>query len=389
MSDTYSAVSIRGPDVSEFQEGIDWRELASRVHFAFIRLTDGTLLDTLGTHNWSASKGLLPRGAYGAFYPQFDPLLQAHTLVAAWGSSPGELAPVLDVESPAPRNSLKQPIPWGQIWVDNLRACLIELERLAGRTPIVYTGNWFWPNWIGLTPWSAQYPLWLSEFVPHADLVVPKPWSSCLFWQYGQGKGADYGAVSKVIDLNAFNGDEAAWAALITKDGAQPMTNKIRVSDGTQTIDFNPSITTTIVDVTPPPPGPTLDVWTESYYLGTAWAGAVVFKATSPGPALEHNWGSGSPNPAVPVDNFSAIFECDHVFTAGTYQVKVRSDDGFEYSVDGVVPAGVSGLIVQSAGSKEYVGQFTVTDGSHHLKVRYNEFAGAAEIHVSAPTFLS
>lgn len=133
-------------------------------------------------------------------------------------------------------------------------------------------------------------------------------------------------------------------------------------------------------------PTPPADLWTESYYLGTAWAGAVVYKATSPGPALEHNWGAGSPNVAVPVDNFSAIFECDHVFAAGTYQVKVRSDDGFEYSVDGVVPAGLSGLIVQSAGSKEYVGQFTVTAGVHHLKVKYTEFAGDAEIHVSAPT---
>lgn len=140
----------------------------------------------------------------------------------------------------------------------------------------------------------------------------------------------------------------------------------------------------TIVPAVAPPPA--ADVWQANYYRGLDPTGTVLFSTTYPGPALELNWQAGSPNPAVPVDGFSAIFVCTHVFNAGTWQWKVRSDDGFELSVDDVVVPGLSGWIQQSAASKEYAGQVTLTAGTHTIKVRYFENGGLAELHISAPT---
>jgi GH25 family lysozyme M1 (1,4-beta-N-acetylmuramidase) len=186
-----------GVDVSQYQGSINWRTLAAQAQFAWIRASDGTLPDTRIDANWSASRGLLPRGPYLAFYPQINPLLQARALFARLGDDYGELPPAVDVESP------KQ--AWSATWRESLQTCLAEVERIAGRKPVVYTGAWYMP-YVGNAPWLSEYLLWLGEYVPAASLVIPKPWATYTIWQHSSsGDGQRYGAASTYIDLDVLS----------------------------------------------------------------------------------------------------------------------------------------------------------------------------------------
>ena len=46
------------------------------------------------------------------------------------------------------------------------------------------------------------------------------------------------------------------------------------------------------------------NTWTGFYYNNTDWAGVPVFTQSTP--LVSFNWGTGSPSPAVQVDNFTA-----------------------------------------------------------------------------------
>lgn len=68
--------------------------------------------------------------------------------------------------------------------------------------------------------------------------------------------------------------------------------------------------------------------WTAQYYNNPTLSGAPVYTETLPN-GINFNWGLNSPNPAVPVDNFSARFSSTQNFVSpGTYQFVVTSDDG-------------------------------------------------------------
>lgn len=377
-----------GGDVSKYQLKIDWGQYASLTDFCYIRssycVDSGALtVDQMWNVNWpgSSHRGM-KRGAYHFFHPARRGDDQANFFVDTVGPDLGDLPLAIDVEAPATN--------WPLLWVYNLKDCLRVVEDRVGRKPLIYTGNWYWDRYVGGvfpdTRWAAAYDLWLAEYVDESQIGLPTPWrqSGWTFWQYtSSGDAPKYGCGGSGLDLDQFEGTAAKWQSLIGDD--KVMSNKYKFLDAAgQPTGITVDTPGTIVLDNPPPPL-TLDVWTEKYYLGTAWAGNVIFQAMSPGPAMDHSWGSGSPNSLVPNDNFSATFDLDHDFAAGTYEVRVRSDDGFEYGVDGVVPPGLSGLIVQSWGSKEYVGTFTVTAGIHHVHIKYTEYAGEAHITVSAP----
>src|SRR5512137_734359 len=67
------------------------------------------------------------------------------------------------------------------------------------------------------------------------------------------------------------------------------------------------------------------NTWTINYYNNTDWAGSPVMTQYSP--FISFNWGTGSPGPAVPADNFTARMTTDAFFYAGTYQFSAVADD--------------------------------------------------------------
>ncbi|MFN8379109.1 MAG: SH3 domain-containing protein [Anaerolineae bacterium] len=74
--------------------------------------------------------------------------------------------------------------------------------------------------------------------------------------------------------------------------------------------------------------------WTAQYYNNATLSGSPIYTETLPN-GINFNWGTGSPNPAVPVDNFSARFTSTQNFTVpGTYQFVATSDDGIRVYIN-------------------------------------------------------
>ena len=87
-----------------------------------------------------------------------------------------------------------------------------------------------------------------------------------------------------------------------------------------------------------PTPTPTPQVfsqWKASYYANRDLTGQVVTVADVP--AVNFDWGLGSPNPQLPVDDFSARFERTLGFSPGNYRLFFRMDDGVRLWIDGQV----------------------------------------------------
>jgi lysozyme len=190
--------TVRGIDVSYFQESISWKMVRkSGVQFAFIRVSDGTTVaDPKFALNWTGARrvGVL-RGAYQYFRPEESPIAQADLLIAALRRDPGELPPALDVETDGGK-SPAQLAARVAAWIERVRTQL-RVE------PIVYTGPEFWRERTGGADLSSQ-ALWIAHYTASCP-TVPQPWTRWTFWQH-----TDRGNVPGIegaVDLNVFAGD--------------------------------------------------------------------------------------------------------------------------------------------------------------------------------------
>jgi lysozyme len=97
--------------------------------------------------------------------------------------------------------------------------CLDRMEAYQGRAPMIYTGFYVWRDDVKNSSKVAftRYPLWIAGYgVSHPE--IPKPWVDYTLWQYtNKGKGLEYGVESLDIDLDKYNGDEAAFAKFISR----------------------------------------------------------------------------------------------------------------------------------------------------------------------------
>jgi hypothetical protein len=105
--------------------------------------------------------------------------------------------------------------------------------------------------------------------------------------------------------------------------------------------------------------------------------GNAVYIADSPN--VNFNWGNGSPDPRVPVDNFSARFERTMDFTYGTYEFALTMDDGARLYID-------DALIINAwntASTRTRTAQLAL-GGSRRMRIEYFENTGNAEVHFTA-----
>ncbi|NPA06136.1 MAG: SH3 domain-containing protein [Chloroflexi bacterium] len=218
---------VLGIDVSKWQGEMNWVQAArAGAWFAFIKATQGTrVVDPMFQRNWNQSRGLVLRGAYHFYEPDQDPQAQAehfvHTLPA---DDRGELPLVLDLER-------------GHVTWHDVARFMQRVQELDGREPILYTS----PGYVApMGPPPKPWPLWIAHY--HVDQpALPPGWSKWTFWQYSAtGPGPQYGAQSKHIDLNVFNGSledliqfaglewgKAAWwrCGRLERLGATPATS--------------------------------------------------------------------------------------------------------------------------------------------------------------------
>ena len=206
------AYPVHGVDVSRWQGDIDWAKLRTQgANFAYIKATDGgDHLDPMFKVNWrGAHEAGLKRGAYHFFYWCRSAADQAEWFIRNVPKVDGALPPVIDVEWNHLSNCKKRPSR--EVVLEKMRVFMDRLERHYGQRPIIYTAPDFYrDNLQGAFP---DHPFWLRAVAAHPQKVYPgRNW---VFWQYS-GSGLSHGVTGR-IDLNVFNGDEAAWRRWLGK----------------------------------------------------------------------------------------------------------------------------------------------------------------------------
>ncbi len=202
--------NIHGIDVSRYQQVIGWGQLKKmyvgnvRIGFAFIKATEGeTLIDPYFKRNWKeAGNQKVTKGVYHFFSPTKDAVKQAKFFIKNVKLNPGDLPPVLDIETTGnqPANFLRA----------KAKAWLNEVEAHYGVKPIIYTNTDFYKKYLGEE--FDGYPLWVAHYYEKRKPRVERSW---IFWQHNDRGNVD-GIASKV-DFNVFNGDSTAFEEFLIK----------------------------------------------------------------------------------------------------------------------------------------------------------------------------
>jgi lysozyme len=222
--------NIWGVDVSSYQHpggaAINWVAVHNQgAKFAFVKVSEGGSY----VNPWGLSdiRGARNAGLYvGAYHfgrprlPLSTAASDARRFAAQIGNvrQAGYLPPVLDLEVTGGLSAANI-----TAWT---RSFLSTLQAATGRTPIVYSGGWFWRGYMGNPGGFAAYPLWAAQYSPKSigpDLFGT--WSYSTFWQY-----TDAGLVSGIrgaVDASWFHGNQAqlnslAYAGLASAAAATP-----------------------------------------------------------------------------------------------------------------------------------------------------------------------
>ncbi len=191
--------SIRGLDVSHHQGDIDWTLLRHAevgdepLCFVFIKATEGlSLIDKNFKKNFNESveNGFI-RGAYHYFIPNISASLQARHFIRQAELEPGDLPPVLDIETAGDLDPAQLR--------DSALVWLRMTEQAYGAKPILYTYYKFKKEYL-YTPEFDEYPYWIAHY--YVDTIrYDGPWK---FWQH-----TDRGRLPGIrgyVDLNCYNG---------------------------------------------------------------------------------------------------------------------------------------------------------------------------------------
>ena len=200
--------NIHGIDVSRYQKTIGWKLVKEmevediRIGFAFMKATEGvTNVDAQFRRNWvQARRAGIPRGAYHFFIASKSGKAQAENFLENVDLQPGDLPPVLDIEQTngASVTDLQQRVE------DWLRV----VEKKYKTKPIIYTNVAFYETF--LAGRFDDYPLWVAHYLVKDKPRIKRAWH---FWQHSE-KGRVSG-INAFVDFNVFNGDSAAFEALL------------------------------------------------------------------------------------------------------------------------------------------------------------------------------
>lgn len=122
----------------------------------------------------------------------------------------------------------------------------------------------------------------------------------------------------------------------------------------------------------PPLVSEPVDTFTAEYFDNAELTGAPVL--TRDDAEIDFNWGSGSPDSAVPANRFSARWTKTKTYEAGTYRFGVTGDDGIRVLVDSDVV--VDGWAYQAP--TDYAADVSLESGEHTVVVEYFEHTGGA-----------
>ena len=115
--------------------------------------------------------------------------------------------------------------------------------------------------------------------------------------------------------------------------------------------------------------------WQGQYWNNNSFSGNPTLTRTDN--VVNFNWGTGSPDPSIPADNFSARWTNSINFAAGTYNFRAGAEDGIRVQIDG------NTIIDRLTASSSFVvnnNSVTLGAGSHTIVVSFVAFTGSAGV---------
>jgi lysozyme len=191
-SSSGAVARARGLDVSNWNGKIAWGKVASAGYrFAFGKATEGTTYSdkTYTTNRNGSETAGLYFGAYHFAKPggrsigaaTAGAIAQANHFLAVAAPQPGELPPVLDLETTGGL-SRSQLLDWTLAWLEQVFA-------RTGVEPFLYTSPNFWKLRLGNSAAAAAAgtALWIAHWTPRSQPLVPaQNWNGIgwTFWQW-------------------------------------------------------------------------------------------------------------------------------------------------------------------------------------------------------------
>jgi GH25 family lysozyme M1 (1,4-beta-N-acetylmuramidase) len=191
-STSAATTRAKGLDVSNWNGKIVWPKVAAAGYrFAFGKATEGTAYtDKTYTTNRNGSEAAgLVFGAYHFARPAgltaaagtASAIAQANHFLAVAAPQPGELPPVLDLETTGTLNSA-QLLTWTLAWLGQIYA-------RTGVNPFLYTSPNFWKAHLANSTSAAEIgtELWVAHWTSRSQPLVPaQNWngSGWTFWQW-------------------------------------------------------------------------------------------------------------------------------------------------------------------------------------------------------------
>ena len=124
-------------------------------------------------------------------------------------------------------------------------------------------------------------------------------------------------------------------------------------------------------------PGPATGAFTGCYYANQTLSGDPTLIRTDA--QINFDWGNHSPDPSLQPEDFSARWQGNFTFSAGSYTFKIITSDGIRFYIDGNV---VLDMWRDQAPMFYTVAQ-QMTSGTHLLTVEYYEKSGGATAQLS------
>ncbi len=202
--------AMHGIDVSRYQKRINWpmvkqmKEKDVKLGFAFIKATEGsTLTDPEFKRNWRKAKdSRMVRGAYHYFIAYRGGKEQADHFINTVTLSPGDLPPVLDIET---LNGVR-----ATEMQKNVTEWLEVIEDHYKVKPIIYSNAVFYNSY--LDGKFSGYPFWVAHYLARHQPQVSRTWN---FWQHNESGSVN--GIDGFVDFNVFNGDSTDFKALLIK----------------------------------------------------------------------------------------------------------------------------------------------------------------------------
>ena len=195
----YPDGTVRGIDISHYQDEIDWERLRnarlqnSPISFIYVKATEGTdIIDENFNQNFfNAKKNNILRGAYHFYSPKSSAEKQARFFCKIVQLEESDLPPVLDVErigNLTPEQLCREVRTWMRI-----------VEKHYGVKPMLYASHKFRLSYLQTTDLDA-YPFWIAHY--NVDSLMYKgPWH---FWQHTDAGRVD--GIKGKVDVNLYNG---------------------------------------------------------------------------------------------------------------------------------------------------------------------------------------